>query len=253
MKQTRTGEIYLLISPSKKSYVGQTIRSTSERWKQHCTEALNPDGKDQCRALNAAIRKYGKDTFEVNILWSGEIGEENSIINEMECHYIKLYNSLSPYGYNLREGGNGAMSQESIDRMIAGNIVKTQNKKKLPGEDLPKFVLYHYEVNKNGTILEGYKVSDHPKGSNKSFLKKSMTLDQRKEAAISYKNHLDASTDYVDNKKKTPKYINKYGASGFKVDFPPHPKKHFGKKSKEENLADAIQYLESIKNLIIHV
>jgi GIY-YIG catalytic domain len=244
-----TGFIYLYTSPSGKHYVGQTRTNVTDRWNQHVRESKNPNSHDQSRALNAAIRKYGENSFIIATLWTGEIGENNCIIDEMECNFIKEYNSMSPTGYNLREGGNGKMSATAIQQMVIGNVVKTENKKKFQeGEQLPKNVLYHREVNKNGTVLEGYKVSDHPKGSNKSFIKKTMTMEERKNAAIAYKEFLDNSPVYVDTTKKIPKGVCKYKDSGFSVTKPEGGRKFFGAKSAEENLKLALEYYESIQN-----
>lgn len=243
----RIGEIYIGISPSKKYYVGQTISTTKERWSQHEIEAFDPKRKDVSRALNAAIRAHGKQTFEVVVVWRGEVGEDNCKLNEMECHFIKQYNSLAPNGYNLREGGNGAMSEEAIRQMIDGNIVKTENKRRYqPDECLPKFVLYHREINKKGTVLEGYKVSDHPNGTNKSFLKKSMTMNEKRDAAIAYKVSLDTTLEFIDNTKKLPKGVCKYGNNGFSVRKRDGTRKFFGSLTREENLKLALDYYKSI-------
>jgi hypothetical protein len=45
---------------SGKAYVGQTKRSMMQRWAQHVHDARTGHG---CRALSAAIRKYGSDAF----------------------------------------------------------------------------------------------------------------------------------------------------------------------------------------------
>lgn len=246
----RLGEIYLLMSPSEKPYIGQTIQTSKERWDQHQVEAFDIKKEDKCRALNAAIRLYGKDSFTLTILWRGEIGDDNVHINRKECEFIELYDSMAPNGYNLRAGGNGAMSAEAIQRMIEGNIVKTINKKRYQSdEQLPKYVLYHKEINKNGTVLEGYKVSDHPKGTNRSFLTKSMTMEEKRSAAIAYKEFLDNSKEFVDRSKKIPNHISKYKEKGYQVNKPGHKRKFFGKDTKEENLANAIAYLNSISHV----
>lgn len=62
------GLIYMRTSPSGGRYIGQTIYTEEERWKNHCKEAFNPNDDCYNTILNIAIRKYGKDNFHVQIL-----------------------------------------------------------------------------------------------------------------------------------------------------------------------------------------
>jgi GIY-YIG catalytic domain len=235
------GRIYRAMSPSGKSYVGQTINSVETRWTQHIQDSkLHVAGTDRCKALNSAIIKYTPEKFILTVLWEGESGPENVILDEMERKFVTEYNSLAPNGYNLREGGNGRLTEAAIENMVKGNIVKTLNKAMYGGLQLPRYVLYHTEVNKNGTTLEGFRVCDHPHNkSTKSFLKKTMTMDAKLQAAIAYIAELDALPGPI--KPKCPKYIQKAG-KGFKVQH--EDKTTFtlftGEETEEENFEDAL-------------
>lgn len=77
-------------------YVGQTIRSLEERWRDHCRV------KDD-NYFHRAIRKYGSENFTLKILDTAETGEE---LDLKEIYWIEKLNTLYPGGYNLREGGN---------------------------------------------------------------------------------------------------------------------------------------------------
>lgn len=79
-----------------KCYVGQTIRSLEARWKDHCRT------KDD-NYFHNAIRKYGSENFTVKVLDTAETEQE---LDLKEIYWIKKLNTLSPNGYNLREGGN---------------------------------------------------------------------------------------------------------------------------------------------------
>ena len=52
-----------------------------------------------------SIQSHGKENFEINILWEGECTQEE--LDEYEIEFISLFNTLSPNGYNLTEGGFG--------------------------------------------------------------------------------------------------------------------------------------------------
>lgn len=81
-----------------KSYIGQTIGSLERRWYYHCRKTRN-----HCIYLANAIKKYGKENFNRIILRGCNTIEE---LNFWEPFYIKLFNTLSPNGYNLQLGGD---------------------------------------------------------------------------------------------------------------------------------------------------
>jgi group I intron endonuclease len=92
------GIIYCATSPSGKKYIGQTVKSLSKRMEGHRTDAGR--GKDYhfCRA----IRKYGWDSFEWEVLYK-DIPEDILDIAEMCAIYI--YDTYDN-GYNCTSGGN---------------------------------------------------------------------------------------------------------------------------------------------------
>lgn len=95
------GYIYIIKnSINEKVYIGQTARTIEARWNQHKASALR--GDTQGMILYNAIRKYGVDNFYVSLLEETKI--EN--LNERERYWIKYYNSKTPNGYNVREGGD---------------------------------------------------------------------------------------------------------------------------------------------------
>lgn len=52
--------------------------------------------------IHQAIRKYGIENFKIEIL---EDNIPDDIVDKKEQNYIKSYNTMSPNGYNLTEGG----------------------------------------------------------------------------------------------------------------------------------------------------
>lgn len=81
-----------------KVYIGQTIYTLEHRWKQHLKNARNGVKTH----FYSAIRKYGEENFEPEIICSADTKEE---LNLLETHYIQEYNSID-VGYNMIDGGN---------------------------------------------------------------------------------------------------------------------------------------------------
>ena len=113
-----TGLIYRITSPSGKSYIGQTTQDFDERMKQH----QNLKG---CNAIHNAIKKYGFHNMEVSILARNMTEYQ---LNKEEINLIKIYNTLSPHGYNLTTGGEGGSpSDETRAKMSAINSARGDN------------------------------------------------------------------------------------------------------------------------------
>ncbi len=78
-----------------KIYIGQSV-NPYRRFAAHCSRAKT--GEDNY-PIHSAIKKYGKENFELEILeWTEDY-------NEREKMLIKEYNSKVPNGYNLTDGG----------------------------------------------------------------------------------------------------------------------------------------------------
>lgn len=75
-----------------KKYVGVTIRKPSERFWQHI-------GSNSGSLINCAIKKYGKNNFNFEVIKSIETTRLRAL--EIETEYILLHQSLQPRGYNI--------------------------------------------------------------------------------------------------------------------------------------------------------
>ena len=102
--EKKTGIIYKATSPSGKVYIGQTIQKMSGRRNKHYSDAFNKQGSLYHSKFSRAIRKYGKENFIWNIMYSNI---PISHINSMEVVIIELYNSYYS-GYNSTYGGGGS-------------------------------------------------------------------------------------------------------------------------------------------------
>lgn len=87
---------------NNKKYIGQT-NNLKRRIKQHRVDSYhNYDDKRYNQIIHQAIRKYGIENFQIEVL-EDNISDEQ--IDEKEQYYIKKYNTMAPNGYNMTEGG----------------------------------------------------------------------------------------------------------------------------------------------------
>ena len=63
-----------------KQYVGQTVRTEEERFKEHC--------RDKKMYISKAIRKYGKENFLVETIDSALLIDD---LNEKEIYWIEEF------------------------------------------------------------------------------------------------------------------------------------------------------------------
>lgn len=85
-------EVYKITNKlNGKIYIGQSL-NTQRRWKEHQASWV------QNSIINKAVRKYGPENFEIEILYKGEN------YNEKEKYFIEHFDSINK-GYNLLPGG----------------------------------------------------------------------------------------------------------------------------------------------------
>lgn len=87
---------------NNKCYIGQTIKSAEERWKEHQAHAFGSHENDQKKTLYKAIRKYGVENFTFEVLQDGIDNFED--LDKAEIYWIDFYNSFVK-GYNETFGG----------------------------------------------------------------------------------------------------------------------------------------------------
>jgi len=124
-----TGHIYILLFPSGKRYVGQTIQTVEKRMRRH----WRPSKKEYSYPVHNAMRCYGKKDTIIEKTFTLKCAQE--YLDLIEIRAIKHYNTLAPNGYNLTEGGRGgAKSKEAKANMSAaqkGKHLSEETKRKM--------------------------------------------------------------------------------------------------------------------------
>lgn len=97
------GIIYRYVSPSGKSYIGQT---TNEQKRRNC---FNDHKYYSGQKMDNAIKKYGAENFAYEVLYRNEyptMDEAIADLNRKEREYISKFDSYNN-GYNMTLGGEG--------------------------------------------------------------------------------------------------------------------------------------------------
>lgn len=180
------GQIYLIKNKiNEKCYIGQAICfmgtnnnkwGTLGRWKSHLREAIKSN-QDHCVLLNNAIRKYGEHNFDVSTL----IKCHKNDLDNNEIKFVKQYNSLKPFGYNLKFGGYSSKNNEStilkmkeahtgkehsditkekIGKSQIGNRRNSNKRRNDEDNDLPKYIV----CNRVNNELKAYSIYSFPVG-----------------------------------------------------------------------------------------
>ena len=188
----RCCEIYKITNLTNgKIYVGQSVShilnhkryrpyGREGRFRCHISEAFSTK-KNQSHYLNNAIRKYGIESFTVDLLEYCEILNAD----ERETYYIKELNSLYPNGYNLKNGGTTfTHCDESKKRVSAGVVRYFKDKKqerfvnvKSIDDDIDKYIR---PLNRNNTQYGWYVFIDRKKAD---FGGVHISLDESRDSA----------------------------------------------------------------------
>jgi group I intron endonuclease len=156
---------------SQKSYIGQSEHSLETRINGHF-KASKYKFTEGCLALNAALRKYGRDAFIYTVV----LNCKKSEMDFYEIYFIAEYNSLAPNGYNLHGGGKTPiiMSEESKMR-------HSQNRREyFKDQKLPIFVQHLKTKYGEGYI---YYRSGYLRAQ---FCSMKLTMNQKRELATEY-------------------------------------------------------------------
>jgi group I intron endonuclease len=103
-----------------KIYVGQTIQELEKRVKNHIKESK----KSNNRPILNAIKKYGIENFDIQIIDSALTHEE---LDTKEIKWIEELNCLTPSGYNILGGGQFKMkTTEEFSKRISEGLKNSE-------------------------------------------------------------------------------------------------------------------------------
>ena len=110
------GTVYVIENlENGKKYIGQTTRlDLAERFREHCGNSTT----SVCPKLRNAIKKYGKDCFIIEPLWTSETCHQHEL-DDKEMKMIEEHNTLNPNGYNLTRGGMGGRHSDETKILIS--------------------------------------------------------------------------------------------------------------------------------------
>jgi group I intron endonuclease len=199
-----TGVIYIITNKvNTKKYIGKAFSYVKNgasglvqhgiygRFANHVKAAKN--NSMDCPLLYQAMRKYGFDKFDIQLL---EIASKEDL-KEKETEYITQFNTFDPLiGYNYFVGSNKPKNEEmyatyhekkanaNVKRAIDGGMKRKEHNKNLPPN-----INYRCIKNDEGHIKsEGFFVQIKIDGKlyNKGFLSSSLTMEEKLDKAKEY-------------------------------------------------------------------
>ncbi len=155
-------EVYIIENKvNNKKYIGYTKRGIQKRFNEH---------RKSKSAIGDAIRKYGKNSFEVKSVYKTPHHIE---IQDIEKYYISFYNTYKGNGYNQTPGGDGGSGYCSEEhKKILSELRKGVKRSE---EDIKKIRkgIENRDVSgsNNGMYKKGYKVNGAKNGRHKDNFK----------------------------------------------------------------------------------
>jgi group I intron endonuclease len=211
IKDIKMYYLYLLTNKiNEKTYIGQT-KNIKTRW--------GADGGRYkgCTALYRAIKKYGFENFDKEILLECETEEE---INNFEVEYISKYKAEGKAEYNIAGGGYESSlkfkteeEKQEIHRKIAiahkGKNLSEEQKKKI--SESMKLIDHSWKVGKSFLTEEGRKIlSDKHSGKNHWNYGNKMPEEQRQRLANLQKGNKQ-SKETIEKRVSHYRGINHWG------------------------------------------
>jgi group I intron endonuclease len=174
------GCLYRIDFPSGKSYIGITAGTAQVRFAEHVYNATRGLG----RGINRAIRKYGAQAATLRTV---VIADDWEYLMDLERKAIKAFGTKGPLGYNMTDGGEGALGYkhgaEALAKMSATHAGCAHHTQ--PHSDHAKEKMRRAALGRKHSAETKQKIGAASRG-NKYALGKTLTAEHR--AAISAAN-----------------------------------------------------------------
>jgi group I intron endonuclease len=110
---------------NNKKYIGKTDFSLIKRFREHINDTFSKSRRTENRPLYRAIRKYGPQSFKLQVIDNAETQEE---LNLKEQYWIRFYDSVNK-GYNETDaiskcGGNTYQSKTKEEMSIIKDKIR---------------------------------------------------------------------------------------------------------------------------------
>ena len=195
-----------------KIYIGQTTETLSKRWKRHCSSYCT-----KYMAIARAISKYGKASFIIEEVEKCNSREE---LNIREHYYIYTYKTLTPYGYNIKAGGNNSPMANSTKQKIS-NANKGQKRTLEMRKKMSIIQQSLYDSNPNRAKLISDRLTGKPKTASE---RKSLSCTKQKSSiytGVSKRASNNKKINYIryimsfsiKDKTISERYINEHDAA----------------------------------------
>lgn len=174
---------------NNKQYVGYTTKTLKERISTHIYKSRCKLNKHYFYLFKQALRKHGTDNFKWEVLEECFTKEECC---KKEIFYISKYNTISPNGYNLTEGGNGGFQSDETKLKISESVKK------------------YWEVNRESNALVKATKEDRV-----NWAKKSWEIKKKKgytNPSYFHKEESKVKMSLTKNKLNKLKWINMYSS-----------------------------------------
>lgn len=200
--------VYVLINTKNdKMYTGKS-QNFKQRWQNHQYRATMDEPK---WVINRAMKKHGIEAFEKVIVESfnvdedaltkDEIKQEYERLKKLEQHYIYLFATLAPNGYNITEGGDGTVGYKRPPEDCAK--ISKRMKEQQKGENNSFFGKKHSD--ETITIISRIVKANHEAGKYNQ-----KNIDQRKFTADE---EILIIKDYTTNNLTVEQLVDKYDCS----------------------------------------
>lgn len=174
-----------------KKYIGKTVGSLECRKSGHTWDTL----KGSPLYFHRALRKYGFENFEWDILF---VGDDEEILLKVEMIEICSEGTMVPAGYNMTAGGRG------VWKIVKSDYRKSQ-KKTLTLDHRMKIGAFHKGRNTGKSYVEIYGI--------KIAIRKSLNHSMKMKGVAKTEEHRKAIGESLKGKKKSPEHCANLSAA----------------------------------------